>query len=625
MTFRHISRRTQLDAPSRLIGPHGGKLVNLFVDCARRVELQLASRDWPTWDLTQRQLCDLELLMNGGFSPLQGFMTRADHESVCRSIRLANGSIWPIPIVLDLPEERAKHLKPGTALSLRDPQGVMLAVLNIEEIWQPDREMEAKAVYGTMDPQHSGVDCLINRCHPYYVGGRVEGIQAPTHYDFGSLRLAPAEVRAEFEALGWSRVIAFEPRSPMHRAHYEVTRRAAAEAEANLLLHPTAGLTDAGEADYYTRVRCYRALLPNFPAETARLALLPFATRMAGPREAICHAIIRKNYGCTHLIVECDHASPKKDSSGKPFYGPLEAQQLVRKHQDELGVTMVPMRTMVYVPNRDEYVPDDEIKAGVITANISGKELRERLAKGREIPGWFTFPGVAEELKRTYAERSRQGVAIFFTGLSGSGKSTIANALLVKLMEIGSHSVTLLDGDVVRRHLSSELGFSKAHRDLNIRRIGFVASEIVKHGGIAICAPIAPYDCVRKDVRTMVESSGGFVLVYTSTRLDVCERRDRKGLYAKARAGLIPNFTGISDPYEPPKDAEISFDTDAMNVDEAVNQILAYLQSEGYLMQEYASTEPDIVHFESHAGTNGHNERIRPENSTRQDDRRLAI
>lgn len=609
MTSTPTGPQTHERGSSPLNAPHGGELVNLFVEPARRDELQTASLDWPSWDLTERQLCDLELLMNGGFSPLRGFMMRADYESVCKSMRLANGLIWPIPVVLDLPEEKAKHLKPGTPLSLRDPEGVMLAVLHIEQIWQPDREAEAQTVYGTTNAEHPGVNHLLHHGHPYYVGGRVEGIQAPTHYDFGSLRLTPAEVRAEFEKLGWTRVVAFQPDRPMHRAHYELTRRAAEQAGANLLLHPAAGITDLGDVDHYTRVRCHRALLTNFPVNTARLALLSFATRTAGPREVVWHAIIRKNYGCTHLIVGRNYASPKKDSP-EPFYGPRDAQELLRQHQKELGIAMVPLRKMVYVPARDEYVPHDEVMAGGVTANISRTELRERLAKGREIPTWFTFPEVAEELKRTYSERSRQGVAIFFTGLSGSGKSTVANALLVKLLEIGGRSVTLLDGDLVRKHLSSELGFSKEHRDLNIRRIGFVAAEIVKHTGIAICAPIAPYDRVRKDVREMVERSGGFVMVYASTALAVCEQRDRKGLYAKARAGLIPNFTGVSDPYEVPTDAEISLDTDTMTVGEAVNRILAYLCSEGYLSQVHPSVASDHNDFGAPISANGHAVRV---------------
>jgi sulfate adenylyltransferase len=594
-----------------LIRPHGGKLVNLFVDGARRTELQAASRDWASWDLTERQLCDLELLMSGGFSPLQGFMRRADYESVCRSMRLANGTIWPIPVVLDLPQERAEHLEPGTALALRDPEGVMLAVLHVEDIWQAERQAEAQAVYGTTNTEHSGVNQLLNRCHPWYVGGRVEALQAPTHYDFASLRLTPAQLRAEFEKLGWRRVVAFQPSQPMHRAQYEMTRRAAEQADANLLLHPSTGMADPVAVDHYTRVRCYRALLANFSANTARLALLPLAARVAGPREAVWEAIVRKNFGCTHMIVGRDHASPHKDSrTQKPFYGPCEAQDLLRKHQEELGIVMLPFRNMVYLPGTDEYLPDVEVKAGAITASLSEKELHERLAKGREIPTWFTFPDVAEELKRTFAERSRQGLAIFFTGLSGAGKSTIANALLVKLLEMGGRSVTLLDGDLVRKNLSSELGFSKEHRDINIRRIGFVAAEIVKHGGIAICAPIAPYDRLRKDVRATVEAGGAFVLVHAATALEVCEQRDRKGLYAKARAGLIANFTGVSDPYEPPSDAEITLDTGAMTVEEAVNRILAYLRLEGYLAQAYPNPSPDLGRFESSAENDRQREQI---------------
>ena len=568
--------------------PHGGELVSLLVEGERNAGLQAASRNWPFWDLTERQLCDLELLINGGFSPLRGFMGHADYESVCESMRLSNGLIWPIPVVLDLPGERAKHLEPGVSLALRDPEGVMLAVLHVEEVWQPDKDEEAKSVYGTTNTEHPGANYVLNCCQPWYVGGLVEGVQAPTHYDFCSLRLTPAELRAEFEKLGWSQVVAFQPRNPMHRAHYELTRRSTEQVGANLLLHPSVGMTKPDDVEHHTRVRCYRALLKNFPENTARLALLPLAIRMAGPREAVWHAIIRKNYGCTHFIIGRDHAGPGKDTSGKPFYTPYAAQELLRKHGEEVGVTMVPFSTMVYLPGRGKYVPDDEIEAGVMTANISGTELRELLAEGREIPAWFTFPEVAAEIKRTYPERRRQGLAIFFTGLSGSGKSATANALLVKLLEMGDRSVTLLDGDIVRKHLSSELGFSKEHRDINIRRIGFVAAEIAKNGGIAICAPIAPYDRVRKEVRALVEAVGGFVLVYVSTPLNVCEQRDRKGLYAKARAGIILQFTGVSDPYEEPRDAELTIDTTLVTREEAARKILDRLTCDGYLSDRRA-------------------------------------
>jgi sulfate adenylyltransferase len=573
-----------------LIAPHGGELVNLLVDAARGAVLKEASREWLSWSLTPRQLCDLELLTNGGFSPLRGFMTRADYESVCQRMRLADGTLWPIPIVLDVPEDVAHKLGAGATLALRDPEGVMLAALHVEEVWRPDLMAEAETVYGTTTREHPGVAHLQSRTHPYAVGGRVEALQLPVHYDFRALRLDPREVRAEFARLGWRHVVAFQTRNPMHRAHQELTFRAAREVEANLLIHPVVGMTKPGDVDHYTRVRCYQALLGRYPQHTVKLALLPLAMRMAGPREAVWHAIIRKNHGCTHFIVGRDHAGPGKDSSGTPFYDGYAAQELVRKCEDELKVTMVPFRNMVYVQDLDEYVPDDQIPAGSRVLDISGTELRRRLAEGREIPAWFTFPEVVEELRRSHPPRHRQGFTVFFTGLSGSGKSTIANALLVKLLETGGRPVTLLDGDLVRKHLSSELGFSREHRDLNIRRIGFVASEITKNGGVAICAPIAPYDATRKEVRAMVSPVGGFVLVHLATALEVCEERDRKGLYAKARAGLIAEFTGISDPYEAPTDAEVVVDTADTTPEEAVQQILLHVERAGYLAPPKTAT-----------------------------------
>jgi len=378
-------------------------------------------------------------------------------------------------------------------------------------------------------------------------------------------------------------VVAFQTRNPMHRAHVELTRRAAVQLEANLLIHPSVGMTKPGDVDHYTRVRCYEAVLQSYPMHTALLSLLPLAMRMGGPREAVWHAIVRKNYGCTHLIVGRDHAGPGSDASGKPFYGPYDAQALLRAHQDELGVGMVPFQMMVYVEDRDEYMPEDEVPEGTRVLNISGTELRRRLAEGREIPSWFTYPEVVTELRRSYPPRHRQGFTVFFTGLSGSGKSTIANVLMTKFLEAGGRPVTLLDGDIVRKHLSSELGFSKEHRDLNIRRIGFVASEITKNGGIAICAPIAPYQSVRREARDMIQPEGGFILVHVATPIEVCEARDRKGLYAKARAGIIKEFTGISDPYEEPTDADVVIDTTRLSPEEAAQQIILHLEREGYV------------------------------------------
>lgn len=573
-----------MTSTSHLIPAHGGELIQLIVSAERAAELKAHSREWPSWDLTARQVCDLELLLSGGFSPLRGFMTRKDYDGVCHNMRLASGVIWPMPITLDVTEEFAKKLQPGTSkVALRDAEGVMLAVLNVEEVWQPDRQAEAKAVFGTTSNVHPGVDYLLNRSNPWYVGGTLEGLQEPSHYDFKALRLTPAELRNEFARMGWRRVVAFQTRNPMHRAHQELTFRAAKNVEANLLIHPSVGMTKPGDVDYFTRVRCYQLLLAKYPPGTVKLSLLPLAMRMGGPREAIWHALIRKNHGVTHFIVGRDHAGPGKDKDGKPFYGPYEAQELFKKNEKDIGVTMVPFNMMVYLENQDCYVPDNEVPQGARVLNISGTELRDRLNEGRDIPAWFTYPEVVRELRRSYPPRHKQGVTIFFTGLSGSGKSTIANVLLTKFLEMGGRPVTILDGDLVRKHLSSELGFSKEHRDINIRRIGYVASEITKNGGIAICAPIAPYDATRNSVRQMIEPYGGFILVHVATPIETCEERDRKGLYAKARAGIVKEFTGISDPYEAPADAEVTINTAELSAEEAAQEIILHLEQQGFI------------------------------------------
>src|SRR5713101_377481 len=578
---------TNLDAStthSHLIPPHGGELINLNLDSEAAAKLKAQSRDFPSWDLTARHIRDLELLLNGGFSPLRGFMTKADYEGVCHNMKLTSGVLWPIPITLDVTESFAKALKPGSSkIALRDAEGVMLAVLHVEDVWQPDHKAEAKAVFNTTSPIHPGVNYLLNKENPWYVGGRIEGLQEPSHYDFRELRLTPAVVRAEFQRMGWTKVVAFQTRNPMHRAHVELTMRAAKQVEANLLIHPSVGMTKPGDVDYFVRTRCYQLLLSKYPHGTVELAMLPLAMRMGGPREAVWHGLIRKNHGCTHFIVGRDHAGPGKDTDGKNFYGPYDAQELFKKHEKEMGVIMVPFQMMVYLQNEDRYTPADEVPQGAKVLDVSGTELRQRLNEGRDIPAWFTYPEVVQELRRSYPPRHKQGVTIFFTGLSGSGKSTIANALITKFLEMGGRPVTLLDGDLVRKNLSSELGFSKEHRDINIRRIGYVASEITKNGGIAVCAPIAPYEATRKAVRQMIEPFGGFILVHCATSIEVCEQRDRKGLYAKARAGIVKEFTGISDPYEAPSFAEVVIDTAELSPEEAAQAIILHLEREGFV------------------------------------------
>ena len=563
--------------------PHGGELKELYLPADQVEAAKEAAGDYPSWDLTDRQLCDIELLLNGAFSPLEGFLNKDDYDSVVETMRLKSGVLWPIPITLDVTEKFAADIKSGDNIALRDLEGVIIATLEVGDIWTPDLDAEAKGVYGTTDEAHPAVNYLKNIGNPVYIGGKLTGIEAPTHYDFKHLRDGPGEVRDRFQKLGWRKVVAFQTRNPMHRAHQELTLRAARDVEANLLIHPVVGMTKPGDVDHFTRVRCYEQILHRYPEQTTMLSLLPLAMRMGGPREAMWHAIIRKNYGCTHLIVGRDHAGPGKDSKGEDFYGPYDAQELLTKHADELDITMVPFQLMVYAENRAQYIPIDESTDEDNVLNISGTELRRRLAEGLDIPEWFSFPDVVEELRRTHPPRHKQGFTVFFTGLSGSGKSTIANALMVKLMEIGGRPVSLLDGDIVRKNLSSELGFSKEHRDLNITRIGYVASEITKNGGIAICAPIAPYTATRRNVREMISPLGGFVEIHVATPLEVCEERDRKGLYAKARAGIIKEFTGISDPYEVPENAEMVIDTTEITPDLAAHRILVKLEAMGFI------------------------------------------
>ena len=563
--------------------PHGGVLKELFLSERNADEEKVKDENYKAWSLTPRQVCDLDLLMSGAFSPLEGFLGRDDYESVCDTMRLTSGVLWPLPITLDVSEAFADDIAEGDTIALRDPEGVLLATLELSDIWQPDRMSEAERVYGTTDDTHPAVHHLKSVSNPVYLGGRIRGVEPPTYYDFKLLRDTPSELRGRFRKLGWRKIVAFQTRNPLHRAHQELTFRAARESDANLLIHPVVGMTKPGDIDHFTRVRCYEHILEEYPEQTTQLSLLNLAMRFGGPRETLLHAIIRKNYGCTHFIVGRDHAGPGNDRNGKPFYGPYDAQELYREHEEELDITMVPFKAVVYVENKAEYVAADEVEATDTVLELSGTEFRRRLREGLEIPEWFSYPSVVEELRKAHPPKHKQGFTVFFTGLSGSGKSTVANALMIKLLEEGSRPVTLLDGDIVRKNLSSELTFSKEHRDLNIQRIGFVASEITKNGGIAICAPIAPYTATRRQVRETISPVGGFFEAWVSTPIEVCEKRDRKGLYAMARAGKIKGFTGIDDPYEEPESAEIVIDTAELSADLAAHRILLTLEKYGYV------------------------------------------
>lgn len=537
----------------------------------------------PSLILSQRQLCDLELILNGGFDPLDGFMNQADYNSVLDNMRLNDGTLWPMPITLDVDAAVATTFKRNEEIALRDPEGLLFAILRIGDIWKVDKEREAKAVFGTNDLLHPAVNYLQHYTKDMYVGGEVIGVALPHHYDFEHLRFTPAQLKVKFKQWGWEKIVGFQTRNPMHRAHQELTTRAALQTGANLLLHPVVGMTKPGDVEYYTRVKCYEHILKTYPENTAYLSLLPLAMRMGGPREALWHAIIRKNYGCTHFIVGRDHAGPGKDSRGALFYDPYAAQVLTQTHQKEIGVEIVPFQEMVFSHHKQRYFAVNEFPQDETPASISGTELREKLNKNLDIPEWFSYPDVIKELRKAYPAKHQQGVTLFLTGLPSSGKTTIANALALKLRELTNRQVTMLDGDVIRTHLSKGLTFSQEDRELNIARVGFVAKEITRHGGIVICALVAPFEKPRSIVRQMVKEVGGFIELYVATPLMVCESRDRKGLYKKAREGLVQQFTGISDPYEIPSAPEIIIDTSDEHPSITINNIIEQIKLLGYL------------------------------------------
>ena len=566
-----------------LINPHGGKLRYLVVDSDASAVLKQKAKSLPSWTLNDRQVCDLEMILNGGFSPLTGFLSEGDYITVLDNMRLQDGTLWPIPITLDVTKEFSLNIDVSQEIALKDKEGFIIAVMTVESIWFPDKIKEAEKVLLTTDENHPAVNYLLNESNPVYVGGPVTGLMLPTQYDYKDLRHTPHHVRELFEKNSWDNVVAFQTRNPMHRAHVELTKRAAEEHDAKILIHPVVGLTKPGDVDHYTRVRCYKYVLKKYPESSAMLSLLPLAMRMAGPREALWHAIIRQNYGCNMFIVGRDHASPGAGKDGQPFYGPYDAQDLLKEHEEELGIKMVPFQLMVYVPAKEKYVPKDELTENDEFKMISGTDLRSRLRNDEDIPEWFSYPEVVAELRRFRPALDKRGFTVFFTGLSGSGKSTLANGLMVKLMEDGRRPVTLLDGDIVRTHLSSELGFSQEHRKLNVRRIGFVASEITKNGGIALCAPIAPYKSDRRFNRELIYPLGGYIEVYVDTSLEICEERDVKGLYALAREGKLKQFTGIDDPYEIPENPEIEITSAGVVPEILVDEILARIKEMGYL------------------------------------------
>lgn len=555
---------------------------SLIVHFCRAKELRAEAVRLASIDLNRRQLRDLESLLNRAFYPLAGFMGQDDYEGVLQEMRLSDGSVWPIPVCLDVGEEFAASLQAGQRIGLNDQEGFLLAILTVSDIWKADKKAEAQAVYGTRNPeQHPGVQALFTEVNDWYIGGSVEGVTLPIHYDFCDLRLTPAESNRRFIQYGWRRVIGFHTREYLHCAHREMVLAAVREIGGSIFLHPVVGLDQPGNMEHYTHVHCYQEFVRHFPRNMIQLGIIPLAERHAGPREALWHALIRKNYGCSHFMVAEDHGDPFANTESELLYPLKESQQLVASLARETGIEMIPERAMGYAEKQGKYIylteADEEAR------NITSKELKRRLEKGESIPEWFAFPNVVKELSRSFPPRSKQGFTVFLTGLSGSGKSTIAKVLMVRFMEMRDRPVTLLDGDIVRKNLSSELTFSKEHRNLNVTRIGFVASEITKNGGIALCAPIAPYEESRLENRRLISRYGGYIEVHIATPLEVCEQRDRKGLYEKARAGLVKGVTGISDPYIPPSNPEVVIDTSKMTPAEAVQEIFLYLEEQGYV------------------------------------------
>lgn len=561
-----------------LISPYGGEMQSLLRDCSRAENLKREALAYPSLTLGWQQLCELELMLTGALSPLQGYMGKVEMEGVLSGLRMSDGLFWPRPVVLAVDAEAVCAVQVGSKLALRDAEGFLCAILNVTERWQAEPEREAALA------QESGFPLVeaLGRPGQIYLAGRLDGVALPPHHDFLALRLNPAETRTLFSKRGWRRVMGVMPSQPMHRMHLDFFKRIPRQQDVNLMIQVAGGGDPVHDASHFSRVRACQAIQPRFPETIAPLfSLSPLPSLREGDREVLYKAIIARNHGCSHLVVGGEWIPSGEQRRGVDIAA--EGTPLHALTRERLGVELVPFPRLVYAEERDAFVSEDEIVDASHLRRMSGAELYRRLVRGEDVPEWYTFPEVIDELAKAYPPRSGQGFTVFFTGLSGAGKSTLARGLAIKLMELGGRRVTLLDGDVVRHHLSSELGFSKAHRDINIRRIGYVASEITKHGGIAICAPIAPYRQTRRAVRDMVSPWGGFIEVHVSTPIDVCEGRDRKGLYAKARAGLLPEFTGVSDPYEAPEHAELVIDTSQCDVEEAMVRVLAKLGEEGYL------------------------------------------
>jgi sulfate adenylyltransferase len=563
-----------------IISAYKGSLINLLIPSGLTNEALHKADALPSLQLSARSLCDLELLANGGFSPLTTFMNSRDYHGVIEDMRLHNGTLFPIPITLPISRQTDIHL--DQKICLRDLNNRPIATMNVIEIFPWNLKEEATRVYKTTDSRHPLV-AEMESWGTYYISGPLEVIQLPIHYDYADLRLTPNETRARFHQIGKPNIVAFQTRNPIHRAHEELTKRAAQQIRGTLLIHPVVGVTKPGDVEYMARVQIYKELYTKY-YDTSKtvLSLLPLAMRMAGPKEALLHGIIRRNYGANYFIVGRDHAGPGVDSKGKPFYKPYEAQRVYKNHESEIGVSMISFSEMVYLPESKKYEEIDSIPDTVKHLSLSGTQVRnEYLAHGKPLPSWFTRPEVNNILRRIYPPKKSRGFCLWFTGLPSSGKTTVAEIVSILIKERG-REFTFLDGDVIRTHISKGLGYSKEDRDTNILRVGFIASEIVKHNGIVLCALVSPYESVRNQVRNMMKQDS-FILVYVDTPVSVCIKRDNKGLYRRALAGSLHGFTGVDDPYERPQRPEITIKTTRTSPKDNARIILRYLTDHEYL------------------------------------------
>lgn len=569
-----MMRYTSMKVAQMILPPYHGQLVNLIIPAEERDSLNAYAKDLPSVRLSERTLYDLEMLAIGAFSPLSSFMTQADYQAVLSEMRLQDGTLFPMPITLPVSSDAPLHL--DTDIALRTRRNYLIAIMTVEAIYEWDKEAYIQAIIGTNDKRHPLLS-EIQQWGDLNITGRLQVLQLPPHYDFPELRLSPQQVRAQLAQKKRKNVIAFQTRNPMNRAQEAMLKQAMQDMDASLLLQPIVGLTLPDDVDHYTRVRANTSLVNRyFDKAQVDSVLLPLAMRMAGEREALLQAIIARNYGASHIPIGPDHATIQADEAS------YAAKTLVEAYHDEIAVQVLPYQEWVYLPEFDDYQDAADVPASQESIRLSSKIMREGyLDKGQTVPAWFVRPEVADILAQAYPPKHQRGLCIWFTGLSGSGKSTTASILSAMLRAYG-RQITLLDGDIVRTNLSKGLGFSKADRDTNIRRIGFVAAEIVRHGGIAICAAISPYQSTRDDVRRQVGE--GFIEVFVDTPLAVCEARDTKGLYAKARRGQIKGFTGVDDPYEVPSNPEIHLQTTEVTADKNAQTVLNYLKGQDFIL-----------------------------------------